>query len=53
MILSHGINSRLSPMPKPSANTLRFGFSNYAYNPIAEGIGTTGTWRKLKYGVWD
>lgn len=36
--------------------TLRFMFSDATYNPLAEGVGASGTWRKkldTNYNVWD
>lgn len=40
----------------PAANTLRFEFSNQSYNPVANGVGSSGTWKRCEFmpgNVWD
>lgn len=40
----------------PAANTLRFEFSNQSYNPVTNGVGSSGTWKRCEFmpgNVWD
>lgn len=40
----------------PAANTLRFEFGNQSYNPVTDGVGSSGTWKRCEFmpgNVWD